>query len=64
MTNILSRKQTKYITIKQFEEKYNISHGLANTIVHTKGFPMIYIGKSIRIKEQEAEEFIQKTYNQ
>ena len=63
-TNILSRKQTKYITVKQFKEKYNISHGHATNIIHSEGFPMKYIGKTIRIDEEGAEEFIQKTYNQ
>lgn len=63
MTNILSKKRTVYITVKQFEEKYNISHGHAMNIVHMNGFPMKYIGKTIRIDEEKAEEFIQKKFN-
>lgn len=63
-TNILSRKQAKYITVKQFKEKYNISQGHATNIIHSEGFPMKYIGKTIRIDEEAAEEFIQKMYNQ
>ncbi len=62
--NILSKKHTRYITVKQFKEKYNISHGHATNIIHSEGFPMKYIGKTIRIDEEGAEEFIQKTYNQ
>lgn len=63
-TNILSRKQAKYITVKQFKEKYNISQGHATNIIHSEGFPMKYIGKTIRIDEEAAEEFIKKMYNQ
>ena len=64
MTNVLSKKQTKYITVKQFEEKYNISHGHATNIIHSKDFPIKYVGKAIRIDEEKADEFILKNYNQ
>ena len=51
--------QTKdYLSPKDIEEKLNLSHATVSKLIHTKGFPYYRIGRSIRVKEKDLEDFL------
>lgn len=47
-----------YLTPKDVEERMQLSHGTVNKLFHVKGFPMIRVGRTMRIKEKDFEEFM------
>lgn len=64
-TNILSRTRTKYVTVKQFAEFFNLTRPHAYRLVNDPDFPKLKFGeKVIRIPLEEATIYIEKKYNQ
>lgn len=56
---VAKRVQTKdYLSPKDIEEKLNLSHATVSKLIHTKGFPYYRIGRSIRVKEKDLEDFL------
>ncbi|SFU58013.1 helix-turn-helix domain-containing protein [Butyrivibrio sp. INlla21] len=47
-----------YLSPKDIEEKLNLSHATVSKLIHTKGFPFYRIGRSIRVKEEDLEAFL------
>lgn len=48
----------RYITIKEFCEKYSISRTRLYNMMHMPGFPSIRIGRIVRIPENVAHEWL------
>lgn len=56
--------RTVYIKVKEFAEKYALGTTRAYEIVNMENFPKIKTGpKGIRVKRDEADEFMQKQFN-
>lgn len=47
-----------YLTPKDIESKLQLSHATVYKLLHTDGFPMIKIGRNIRVKESDLEEYL------
>ncbi len=47
-----------WLTPKDIEKKLQLSHGTVNKLIHTKGFPSVTIGRSIRVKEEDLNAFL------
>lgn len=47
-----------YLTPKDVEERMQLSHGTVNKLFHVKGFPVIRVGRTMRIKEKDFEAFM------
>lgn len=63
-TNILSPKRTRWITVKEFCERYSLKTAQAYKLVNEPDFPKKKFGeKLIRINLEEAEIYIDKKYN-
>ena len=56
-------KNEVWLTPKDIEERLHLSHGTVNKLIHTTGFPMIQIGRTIRIREDDFNEFIETYMN-
>jgi len=54
-------KKENWLTPKDIEETLRLSHGTVNKLLHTGALPMIQIGKTIRIREDDFNKFL-KTY--
>ena len=50
----------EYLTPKQIEQKLKLSHATVHKLIHTKGFPTIQIGRNIRVRAKDLEEFLDK----
>ena len=62
-TNVCSRKRTKYWTVKQYAEEYNITVQQVYKLIKD-GLPILKLGSAcIRIPVEEAEEFIKQRFN-
>ena len=48
----------KYLTPKEIESKLQLSHATVYKLLHTDGFPMIKIGRNIRVKESDLDEYL------
>ena len=57
----MKTEEKNYLTPKELEKKLKLSHYTASKLIHTKGFPMIKIGRNIRIDEEALGEFL-KSY--
>ncbi len=62
-TNICSRKRTKYLSVKQFAEEYNVSEQQVYKLIK-QGLPNLKLGNAcIRIPHEEAMQFINQSFN-
>lgn len=62
-TNICSRKRTKYVSVKQFAEKFNVTKQQVYKLIND-GLPTFRVGSAcIRIPYEEAIEFMEQKYN-
>lgn len=62
-TNMCSRKRTRYLSVKQFAEEYNISLQQVYNLVN-QGLPTLRLGSAcIRIPHDEAMDFISQRFN-
>ena len=62
-TNICSRKRTKYLSVKQFAEEYNVSEQQVYKLIK-QGLPNLRLGSAcIRIPYEEAMNFINQRFN-
>ena len=57
--SMISQKQ-RYITIKQFSDRFNIGQTKTREFCRTDGFPAFKFGGKIYIAEDEAEMIIRK----
>lgn len=48
----------KYLTPKDIEQKLGLSHSTVSKLINTKGFPATRIGRSIFVKAEDFEEFM------
>ena len=48
----------KYLTPKDIEEKLQLSHYTVSKLINTEGFPAIRIGRSIRVRPEDLEDFM------
>ena len=48
----------RWLTPKDIEKRMQLSHGTVNKLFHLKGFPMVRVGKTMRIKEKDFEEYM------
>ena len=56
--NILNSNQNNYLSPKDVEERLGLSHGTVNKLFHVKGFPVVRIGRTMRVKESDFENFM------
>ena len=49
----------KYLKPKEIEQKLQLSHATVYKLLHTDGFPMIKIGRNIRVKESDLERYLE-----
>lgn len=47
-----------WLTPKDVEKRMQLSHGTVNKLFHTPGFPMVKIGRTMRVKEEDFESFM------
>ena len=50
--------EDKWLTPKDIEETLQLSHGTVNKLFHLKGFPMVRIGRCMRVKESDFIDFM------
>lgn len=63
-TNILSPKRTKYVSVKEFMEIFNLKKTKAYELINEPEFPKLKMGERlIRIPLDQAIEYINKKYN-
>ena len=63
MTNILSKKRTIYLSVKDFAERLNITKSQVYNLIN-QGLPTFKVGnKCIRIPEEEAMNFLKQRFN-
>ena len=48
----------EYLSPKEIEEKLKLSHTTVSKLINTKGFPCVRIGRNIRVKAKDLEEFL------
>ena len=48
----------KYLTPKDIEQKLGLSHSTVSKLINTKGFPATRIGRSIFVKAEDFEAFM------
>ena len=58
-----SKDREKWITPKEIEEILSLSHGTVNKLIHSGAFTTIQVGKSIRIKEEDFNVFLETYKN-
>ena len=49
----------EFLTPKEIEKKLKLSHATVSKLIHTKGFPMVKIGRNIRVKAGDLENFLE-----
>lgn len=57
MQTLLENKK-EYLTPKDIEQKLKLSHSTVSKLIHTKGFPMVKIGRNIRVKAEDLEQWL------
>ena len=50
--------ENEYLSPKDIEKKLKLSHTTVSKLINTKGFPCIRIGRNIRVKAKDLEEFL------
>lgn len=50
--------EDNWLKTKDIEKKFGLSHATVNKLIHTKGCPVLRIGRSIRIKESDFNDFL------
>ena len=60
--NTRPAEEGRCLSPKQVEEKLGISHATANKLMHLKGFPLIQVGRNLRVYEKDLYEFL-RSYN-
>ena len=56
-------KKEVWLTPKDVEERTKLSHGTVNKMFHLKGFPVIRIGRTLRVREEDFKKFIDSYAN-
>lgn len=49
-----------YLTCKDIQDILQVSKSKANSIMHMKGFPLIKLGKSLRVEREQFFKWLQK----
>ena len=52
-----------WLTPKDVEKITQLSHGTVNKLFHIKGFPMVKIGRCMRVKESDFVKFMDSYRN-
>lgn len=47
-----------YLSPKQIEKKLNLSHSTVSKLMKIKGFPVVRIGRNIRVREDALDAFM------
>jgi excisionase family DNA binding protein len=55
---MIFENKEEYLTPKEIEKKLKLSHTTTSKLIHTPGFPMVKIGRNIRVKAGDLEEFL------
>ena len=50
----------RWLTPKDVEKRMQLSHGTVNKLFHVQGFPVLRVGKTMRVREKDFEEFMDK----
>ncbi len=52
------KEEDIWLTPKDIEKKLQLSHATVSKLINTKGFPVVRIGRNIRVKPSDLDEFL------